>query len=53
MTDEVTIMVLADKRYVKCKACRGTGVDHYDDYNPCPICNGDSVVEENKEEISE
>ena len=28
----------------KCEACNGTGVNHYDDNNPCQVCGGSGVV---------
>jgi hypothetical protein len=39
---------LAEKKYVKCTVCNGLGFNHYDDNNPCPICHGDGVIEQEK-----
>ncbi len=31
---------------VMCTYCNGTGANHYDDNNPCGICDASGVVEE-------
>ena len=30
---------------VICPTCEGTGVNHYDDNNPCGTCKGDGMIE--------
>jgi len=40
----------AEGGYVKCNICNGTGVNHYDDNNPCPECKGDGVVKQSQGE---
>ena len=28
-----------------CPRCEGTGVNHYDDNNPCGMCDGNCMIE--------
>ena len=34
----------------KCEFCNGTGVNHYDDNNPCGICGGSGITQRNNNE---
>jgi hypothetical protein len=34
--------------YEKCPVCKGTGVNHYNDNDPCGVCSGDGVVIKDK-----
>ena len=31
----------------KCEFCNGTGVNHYDDNNPCGVCGGSGMMQIN------
>ena len=41
---------MAKERYeyiTKCEFCNGTGVNHYDDNNPCGVCGGSGMMQIN------
>jgi|WetSurSiteA1Bulk_404760.scaffolds.fasta_scaffold195319_2 DnaJ-class molecular chaperone len=29
-----------------CTYCNGTGVNHYDDHDVCPVCDGYGIIED-------
>jgi|WetSurSiteA1Bulk_404760.scaffolds.fasta_scaffold64329_2 hypothetical protein len=33
-----------EETYIPCPICKGTGVNHYGDNNPCLNCNGSAVI---------
>ena len=38
---------LMPDRYKMCRKCMGTGrIADFDDFKPCPVCNGDGFIKE-------